>query len=334
MTAAYRILESSDLRSVSTGAQSDFARDVLAGLSATPKTLPSRYIYDDAGSELFTRIMELPEYYPTRCEQEILETRANDIAAAIGGRPFNLVELGAGDGRKTAVLLREFSERGYDFQYVPIDISEAAVSGLVDRLAGELPALRVDGVVADYFDGLRWVSRLGDRLNVVLFLGSNIGNFRPPSDVQFLHSLWNSLNCGDLLLVGFDLKKDIDQLVRAYSDSAGVTAAFNLNLLHRINRELGGRFDVSTFRFWSTWDPVNGAVQSYLISDREQTVRIDALEKEVSFEPWEPIHTESSHKYTARMIEELAGQTGFAVMEMLSDAKGWFCDAMWRVLKD
>ncbi len=332
MTADYRILDPTDLREVG-GSQSDFAREVLAGLSSFPRTLPCRYIYDDLGSDLFRQIMELPEYYPTSCERQILETCGDDIVSVMDGRPFDLVELGAGDGRKTAVLLKNFCDRGYDFQYVPIDISEGAISGLVERLATEMPTLKVEGVVADYFDGLRWVSQMDDRLNLVLFLGGNIGNFEPPDHVNFLHNLWNSLNDGDLLLSGFDLKKDADKLINAYNDSAGVTAAFNLNLLTRINNELGGHFDLGAFRFYATWDPLKGAVVSFLISQCEQTVRIDALEKDFSFDAHEAIHTESSYKYLPHLIEDLAAETGFTVEKMLYDQKHWFSDAIWRVVK-
>ena len=332
MTADYRVLDPTDLREVG-GSQSDFAREVLAGLSATPRTLPCRYIYDDHGSDLFRQIMELPDYYPTSCERQILETRGDDIAAVIAGRPFNMVELGAGDGRKTAVLLKNFCDRGYDFQYVPIDISEGAVSGLVERLATDMPALQVEGVVADYFDGLRWVSQMDDRLTLVLFLGGNIGNFEPPDHVNFLHNLWNSLNNNDLVLTGFDLKKDADRLINAYNDPTGVTAAFNLNLLTRINNELGGHFDLSAFRFYATWDPLKGAVVSFLISQRDQHVRIDALEKEFAFEAHEAIHTESSYKYIPSAIEALAEETGFVMETILYDEKNWFSDSVWRVVK-
>jgi L-histidine N-alpha-methyltransferase len=310
-----------------------FASDVLQGLFRVPKAIPSRYFYDEDGNRLFQKIMELPEYYLTDCELEILETQKERIAGHIGDRAFNLIELGAGDGTKTRVLLRHFCEQGMDFRFVPIDICQPALLQLVERCGGELPGMTTEGLVSEYFDGLTWLSGLKDRRNVVLFLGSNIGNFSAPEARVFLRSLWNSLNDDDLVLVGFDLKKDIEVLVRAYNDPGGVTADFNLNLLRRINRELGGDFTLDRFEHYSTYNVLSGAVESYLVSRERQRVGIEALKTHFSFQAWEPIHTEVSKKYLPQDISSMAGETGFEVVDEMCDLRRYFSDSLWRVRK-
>lgn len=327
----WRVLDDREVKP-SKGHQ-EFARDVLLGFYRRPKSIPSRYFYDDAGNRLFQQIMDLPEYYLTSCELEILESQKARIADRVGAGDFNLVELGAGDGRKTKVLLRHFVDRGADFRYVPIDICEPALIQLLEHCESCLPQMRTEGLVSEYFDGLAWLSRLNDRRNVVLFLGSNIGNFNPSESRVFLRSLWSSLNDGDLVLIGFDLKKDIGRMMRAYNDSQGVTAGFNLNLLRRINGELGGDFRVENFEHYSTYDVFSGAMESYLVSRTRQDVFIEALRKRFSFEAWEPIHTEVSHKFLRKDIASLAGETGFDVVDTLEDSQGWFVDSLWMVQK-
>ncbi len=310
-----------------------FARDVLLGLYRVPKAIPSRHFYDEEGSRLFQKIMALPEYYLTDCELEILEKHRERIAGRVGGGPFSLVELGAGDGMKTQVLLRHFLARGLDFSYVPIDICEPAVAELAGRCERSLPGLAVEGLVSEYFDGLAWLAGLNDRRNVVLFLGSSIGNFNASESRVFLRSLWTSLNEGDLLLIGFDLKKDIDVILRAYNDPLGVTAAFNLNLLERINRELGADFRPGRFEHYASYNVLSGAMESYLVSRQRQTVAIESLRKSFAFEAWEPIHTEVSQKYLPADLAALAAETGFEPVDELLDSRGWFVDALWRVRK-
>lgn len=316
---------------------SPFALDVLQGLSASPKRLSSKYLYDDAGSVLFQRITDLDEYYPTRCEAEILRRHASDIRALIGDAPFNLIELGAGDGRKTRFLLADFLNRpsGHplDFEYVPIDISEASMETLSAAMQAEFPSLVLKGVVGDYLQGLHWLEETSARRNVILFLGSNIGNYTRAQAQSFLRSLWNTLRGGDAVLIGFDLKKDIEVLLRAYNDSAGITRDFNLNLLHRINRELGGHFDASDFRHYGTYDAVSGAMESFLISRISQEVHIDALHRAFRFEAWEPIHLEYSYKYLTTDIAQLAADTGFSITANFFDLRGYFTDSLWRVDK-
>lgn len=310
-----------------------FATDVLLGLTSDLKRLSSRYIYDARGSELFSRIMDLEEYYPTRCEREILEHHQEAFAQAAGSEPFNLVELGAGDGRKTSILLEHFLQQGLEFRYVPIDISADALRQLLHNLRQRYPKLAVEGLVADYQEGLSWLKEQSTRRNFVLFMGSNIGNFNMAQALQFLQRLWHSLQHNDLLAIGFDLKKDPRIIQRAYDDAGGVTAEFNLNLLHRINRELGGNFNVDQFSFYSTYVPLSGAIESYLMSEKAQEVRIEELNLTVRFEEWEPIHTEYSVKYTLKEAELLAANAGFEVVQHLQDDKRWFTDSIWRVVK-
>ena len=188
-------------------------------------------------------------------------------------------------------------------------------------------------MVAEYFDGLKWLSNLNGQHNVVLFLGSNIGNFSHSEARVFLHSLWNALNDGDRILIGFDLKKDVQQLLRAYNDSQGVTAKFNLNLLRRINRELGGNFDLSQFQYYSTYNVLSGAIESYLVSCRKQVVHIEALGQSFLFQAWEPVHTEYSYKFLESDIALLAEKTGFRIVKHLYDSRKCFADSLWQVSK-
>lgn len=315
------------------GPQRIFAEEVLIGLSENPKRLPSKYFYDDTGSRLFQQITELDEYYPTACEFEIFRAHAGDLLDRFTRSPVNLIDLGAGDGRKTAVLLEHLINAGADVRYVPIDISEEAMRIVVDKMGQRFPSLPIAGLVADYFDGLTWLSSQTDRRNLVLFLGSNIGNFARPLARAFLRRLWNALNPADRVLIGFDLKKDIEALLAAYNDREGVTAAFNLNLLERINRELGGTFNPAKFRFFSTYNVFSGAMESYLVSLEDQRVYIEALRQDFHFKAWEPIHTEYSYKYLDDDVEQLAAFTRFSVEARWYDAKRWFCDALWRVEK-
>ncbi len=333
MTAGYRVLGASTLEALH-DPRRDFAYDVLVGLSERPKRLPSRYFYDDEGSRLFQRIMALPEYYPTDCETEILTAHAAHIVEPMLRGPFNVVDLGAGDGAKTRILLEHLRRVGADFTYVPIDISEGAMRELVHNVHARLPGVRVDGLVCEYTAGVHFLGREHrERHNLVLFLGSNIGNFNAVQARAFLRRLWSVLRAGDFALVGFDLKKDIEVLLAAYNDSQGVTAQFNLNLLRRINRELGANFDLEAFRHFGTYNVFSGAMESYLVSLEPQVVRVEAVEQAFAFDAWEPIHTEYSYKYLRSDIESLAHDTGFELHTQFEDPRGYFADALWSVMK-
>ncbi len=314
-------------------APQDLAVDVLVGLSEKPKRLPSRLFYDAQGSELFEAITDLDEYYLTRKEFEIFHNHGDELLAPVLNRPFNLVDLGAGDGRKTAVLLERLVAMGADVRYTPLDISESAMDNLVHKMNKRFPSLEIRGLVSEYFDGIRWLSTNSDRRNLVLFLGSNIGNFNKAQARGFLRRLWNALGQGDLALIGFDLKKDIDTLLAAYNDSKGVTRQFNLNLLQRLNDELGANFNLDNFRHYGTYNADAGAMESHLVSLTHQEVHIQALSATFTFEPWEPIHTEYSYKYLESDIDSLARFTGYDVLMRRFDSQRWFCDALWQVQK-
>jgi L-histidine Nalpha-methyltransferase len=312
-----------------------FALDVLTGLSERPRRLPSKYLYDDEGSRLFRAIMRLPTYYPTQREQAIIEAHTQAIIAPMHGEAFDLVDLGAGDGTKTMVLLKALAEAQADVRYVPIDISIEAMRGVTARALREVPTLHTEGLVANYLDGIQWLSeKYPERSRLVLFLGSNIGNFHKPEARKFLRTIWSVLSPDDRLLIGFDLKKDIERLLAAYNDPTGTTAAFNLNLLTRINRELGGDFDLQKWQHFGTYNVFSGGMESYLVSREDQTVSLEALELRFAFEPWEPVQTEYSYKYLERDIDALAAATGFGIQDRFYDLERDFLDALWRVEKN
>ncbi len=292
--------------------------EVRAGLTAHPKTLPTKYLYDDLGSALFEVICLLPEYYLTRSEAAILRAHARDIVAAVGDT-LEIVELGSGTATKTRLLLDAALARQGTLRYSPIDISRSALDQTVHALNAEYPAITVDPQVADYFEGLRRFSRNGVERTLVLFLGSNIGNFEPYEARRTLSAVRETLRPGDSLLMGADMKKDVAILEAAYNDKLGVTAAFNKNLLWRINRELGGHFDLDSFRHRAKYNSAEGRVEMHLISDTAQDVAIDALGMTVHFEPGESIHTESSYKYNPKQVEALADETGFKVLQTWTD---------------
>jgi len=313
--------------------QQKFAKDVLEGLSRLPKSLPCKYIYDKQGTDLFQQIMALPEYYLTNCEIEILKSYGKDMMNMIGYQQINLVELGAGNGEKTRILVQELMKKKAEFTMIPIDISQWAIDTFTRNMKARIPGIRIKGLVSEYFKGLRWLSNQNKQSNVVLFLGSNIGNFEPPEADTFLSSLWNACNDRDFLLIGFDLKKEIPVLLDAYNDSQGITDLFNLNLLSRINRELGGHFDLEQFKYQSNYDSVSGSIKSYLISQQNQSVMIDKLNRSFSFETGESIHTESSTKYQLEDIEDLARRNGFSIIHHFFDSRRYFADSLWQVTK-
>lgn len=306
---------------------------VAEGLSRTPKTLSSMYFYDDEGSRLFQQIMALPEYYPTRTEFGLLTRHRAALAEALrpaaAQEPFYLLELGAGDGLKTKILLNHLLATGAAFTYVPIDISAAALEGLVASLHQELPQLQVEPIVAYYSAALQLMASRPGR-KVVLFLGSNIGNFLPAQRDAFLRTLATPLSPDDRLLIGFDLQKDPRLIRAAYDDTQGVTAAFNLNLLRRLNRELAADFDLAYWQHFTDYDPLAGAVRSFLVSTRAQQVRIEALQTSVAFAAWEVIHTENSYKFTKSQIETMAQGTGLAVVDFFTDEQNYFADVVLR----
>ena len=306
-----------------------FRNDVLAGLRLRPRRLQSVYFYDDAGSALFEQITQLPEYYLTRTEHAILKEHADEIISPVLGQPVCLVDLGAGDGHKTRILLERMHELGVDVRYTPVDVSAAALWDSEQRIQRELPWLRVDPIHDDYIAGLTRVREAQEgRKLLVLWLGSSIGNFTPGQATAMLSGLAGACDPSDTLLIGFDLLKDPDVLVAAYADSQGVTAQFNYNLLTRINRELEGNFDPREFAHHATFAPDRSAMESYLLSRRRQVVQVAG--ERFEFEAWEPIQTETSCKYSDRQIDGLLSASGLVRTATYSDAEHWFADVACR----
>lgn len=309
-----------------------FAEDVLIGLSSLPKYLSSKYFYNKKGDELFQQIMHMPEYYPTDCELDIFKNHKQQMLQYFTGSRdfFDLIEFGAGDGMKTKILLEHFLQQKASFKYLPIDISANILHELNKDLQKNLPQLQVQTLQGDYFETLASLNLVDDRKKVVLFLGSNIGNFSPAGTEDFLRHLHKNLAKGDMLLTGFDLKKDPSVILKAYNDPHGITKAFNLNLLQRINDELDADFDLNTFRHYPYYDPVSGESRSYLISEKEQEVHIKALNSKFHFYAWEAIHTEISRKYDLHFIHSLASKIGFEPVDDFFDENNYYVDSLWR----
>ena len=308
-----------------------FLEDTLQGLSAHPKQMHSKYFYDEKGDLLFQRIMNMPEYYLTDAEMEIMQLQANDIAATItlDGSAFDLIELGAGDATKSIHLLSALINNKVDFKYFPIDISEHVISELDLNLPKELPTLDFEGLNGDYFEMLQKATEISDRRKVVLFMGANIGNMSVEEAVKFCESLKKLLAPQDMLVIGFDLKKNPKKILDAYNDKTGITREFNLNLLKRINRELNGNFNVEAFEHYASYNPETGECKSYLISLQNQSVQIG--DSVFQFEQDEFILMEISQKYSIPEIESLALQSGFKMNGYFSDKQKYFVDALWRV---
>lgn len=307
-----------------------FLADILAGLQMSPKTLPSKYFYDTTGSKLFQMIMQLPEYYLTKSEYEILDTQSSQIFKDFKPNSnFDIVEFGAGDGSKTKLLLKEFMSHTNDFDYSPVDISSSALEELEGNFRAELPNLNINLLNDDYFEALESL-KLRKTTKLVLFLGSNVGNFKDNREIQFLHTMRCKLNKGDYALIGFDLKKDPHIILDAYNDKTGVTREFNLNLLKRVNRELGADFDIPSFTHFPTYNPISGEARSFLVSLKKQVVNVGL--SEIQFEYGEPIFMEVSKKYTSLDIAELSARSGFEIVQNYYDCKHYFLDSLWRVV--
>lgn len=310
-----------------------FLKDVISGLSNENKHISSKYFYDKKGDAIFQQIMHMDEYYLTDAELDIFQSHKEEIAKLFSPNreSFNLIEFGAGDGMKTKVLLKELLNQNIPFDYVPIDISQNALDQLNRSLTKEMPNLSFKGIQGDYFEVLNQLKENQDKRNVILFLGSNIGNFTDTEAHTFTSNISDKLNAGDLLLIGVDLKKDPRKILLAYNDPTGITAEFNYNLLRRINRELGGNFDIEQFEHHPTYDPVTGECKSALLSKIEQEVEIDG--RAFHFSQWEPIHTEISRKYSLKQIHELAKDSGFKIKTDLFDSNKYFVDSIWEIVE-
>ncbi len=310
---------------------SAFEEDVYTGLTSYPKHLSSKYFYDKKGDKLFQEIMNLPEYYLTNCEYNIFKTNTQEIADAFAGaNGFDLIELGAGDGKKTKLLLRYLADKKINFDYLPVDISQNALDKLQESLKKELPSVSVKPQQGTYFKTLERLADYNTRKKVILVLGSNIGNLLHKDAINFLRQIQEAMSPDDMLFMGFDQKKNPQTILDAYNDPTGVTAAFNKNVLERINIEMDGNFDLDSFIHWETYNPETGTAKSFLVSKEKQTVTIKNLDLTVNFDAWESIHTEISQKYDDTVVEWLASQADLKVINSFTDEKDYYKNYIFR----
>ncbi len=310
---------------------SAIASDTLKGLTSSPKYLLPRYFYDDRGSRIFQKIMQMPEYYLTNCEYEILMTERDDISSYLRDKndPFDLVELGSGDGTKSMVLIEHLAKLKSDFRYFPVDISSQVTDDLEKELNEIYPSLNVHPLIGDYFEVLDELKEMTLNRKVILFLGANIGNFSDKETNHFMSKIGNITESGDRIMIGFDLKKSPEIIMNAYNDPHGHTRDFNLNQLRRLNRELGADFNLSEFEHHSEYDPESGDVKSYLVSRSDQVVHLSYLETVIRLIKWEPIFMERSRKFNTENIRTLAEEHDFKVEKNFTDSRGYFIDSLW-----
>jgi L-histidine N-alpha-methyltransferase len=303
-------------------------RAVREGLGSQPKSLPTQFLYDRRGSELFEQITELPEYYPTRTERAILEARSSEIVEAAGDGAA-IIEFGSGSSVKTRLLIEAALARRPELRYLPIDISFDFLKSSSAELLRDYPGLRITALGGEYFDAADSLpTHDGPRL--ILFLGSNIGNLTREEAVDFLRRVRGNMTAEDRMLVGLDLVKDRATLEAAYNDRQGITAEFNLNLLRRINRELDGHFDERRFQHDAPYDEVEQRIEMRLYSVGDQRVRVDGVDLSFDFADGEYIHTEWSHKYTRESFSALSAHAGLSIEHLWTDGRQWFGLALLR----
>lgn len=307
-------------------ADPNFEIEVRTGLGSFPKRLSSKFIYDKKGDRLFQQIMEMPTYYLYDCEYEILETYSKQLSELFckKGETVNLIDLGAGDGKKTKILLRYMVQNDFDFVYKPIDISKTILEELKNSLKKELPTLKVEPETGEYFQVLNRLKNYNKTKKVILVLGSNIGNLLHPRAIEFMSSLKDALNLGDLLFMGFDQKKNPQTILDAYNDKEGITAAFNRNILYRINDEFDANFEPEKFTHWEVYNPETGTAKSYLVATEEMKVKVKNLNMEVHFEKWETIHVEISQKYTDSVVKWLADESDLNIIDSFTDDREYY----------
>jgi L-histidine Nalpha-methyltransferase len=305
-----------------------FARDVAHGLAAPQKWLPPKYFYDERGSQLYEQICALPEYYPYRAEREILSTYATQIHAEIGH--LALVEFGSGSAIKTRHLLAAYEWAGRPFRYCPVDIAREVLWDTANRLLQEYSHVEIRAIHADFAGQPEVIQAFQQEKKAVAFFGSSLGNFTPAESVEFLQRTAAIMGPEDVFLLGIDLKKSPAILVPAYDDAQGVTAAFNLNVLHRINRELGGRFEPQSFEHLALYNDAQGCIEMHLRSRQAQRVPIVKIDQVVSFGKDETIHTESSFKYSVDEVRDLGYQANLVLRRTWFDARRWFLLALFR----
>jgi L-histidine N-alpha-methyltransferase len=300
--------------------------EVWLGLRKHPKSLVPWMLYDSEGSRLFECITTLPEYYPTRTERDILANYSEAIIAATGSdysRPLRLLELGAGTAAKTGILLEAATRLRNEVTYLPVDVSSDALDAACHSIGCLLPDVQLQPMVANYVTHPPKLERFAGT-TLAMYIGSSIGNFSPADARTILRNLRSELKPGDALLLGTDMVKDEATLVRAYDDRDGVTAAFNLNILHRLNRELGANFDTGCFRHRARWNRVESRIEMHLESTRDQCVSIPAARLNIEFTAFETIHTENSYKFTRSTLAVLLDDGGFTIGRTWTDPREWY----------
>jgi L-histidine Nalpha-methyltransferase len=303
----------------------ELVREVQDGLRSRPRSLKPWMFYDELGSRLFERITTLPEYYPTRTERLLLESQADAIVASVcnGTQPLRIVELGAGSASKTCVLLAAAARRQIGIVYMPLDVSAGALDMACQNIENAFPRVLIEPLVVNYVETPPQLEEF-DGPTLAIYLGTSIGNFTPNESQRILRNLGSQLGDKDALLLGTDLVKDKSTLVAAYHDSQGVTAAFNLNILNRLNRELGANFDLTSFRHCARWNSVESRVEMHLESIRCQNVQVPAADLELHFRVGETIHTENSRKFTNETLAALLGNSGFEINATWKDERHWY----------
>jgi L-histidine N-alpha-methyltransferase len=309
---------------------SEFAQDVREGLLSSKKKLKPIYLYDEIGSLLFEKICLQKEYYLTRTERTILEDFSPDIVSMQNDTHISILELGSGSSDKTRILLKCFLSKQKPLYYFPIDVSHSILYETIHKLSTDLSDLYIKGIASNYLEG---IVKVRDFINsnhnlpnkkLILFLGSSVGNFEPNEVIDFLRIIKTIMDKQDMLLIGFDLQKSVKTIEAAYNDRAGITAKFNLNLLSRINRELGGEFNVGGFEHLAFYNENKARVEMHLLSKFDQQVKIRSISETFFFKKNETIHTENSYKYTLRQISALAEESGFKVKNNFTDKKKWY----------
>jgi len=308
-----------------------FKEDVYNGLKNKPKSIPSKYFYDAKGDALFQQIMACEDYYLTNSDNEIFTEQTAALAKALtnGNEAFDVLELGAGDATKSTYLLQEWQKSEADFTYYPIDISSSMIAYLESDMPKRIPNLKIKGLSGEYLEQVQEAYRISKRRKIILFLGSSIGNFELHEAHNFLRNLHQEIQPGDVVLVGFDLKKNPHQILKAYNDSQGITRDFNLNLLHRINKELEADFNVAHFEHFPIYNPLTGACRSFLISQKDQDITFKDGNV-IHFQAFEAIDMELSQKFSINDIDTIALRIGFYKQPYFFDSKRYYCNAIWK----
>lgn len=318
------------IRLNSAGGEADFENDVLKGLTSHPKSMPAKYFYDHAGSLLFEDICKTEDYYPTRTEEKILRENIENIFEQTKNIQ-TIVELGSGTSIKTKIILKYFSDNKGAFEYFPIDVSDI-LETTVEKLKIEFPKINITGIMSEYEEGIEKINELSDKPKLIIFLGSSIGNFTPGEATNLLKVIVNNMNEQDYFLIGFDLIKDREVLRKAYNDSDGVTEAFNLNLLKRINSELGADFDLNNFAHRAFFNEKESRIEMHLVSKNLQYVKFPKQNKEIFFDEGESIHTENSYKFSDEMILNITTSAGLQKLTLWKDENKYF--SLWLFKKN